>query len=127
MNLLRRGRLPHDVPVWAPEGSLFFITIKCQSPGETNSLARAWGDAVLATVAFNHTRLAWFCQILLLMPARHRMAARLFRSPFARSSRGAEKLDYILKNSVRGGLVERAEDWPWVYRPADRPPPRLGG
>ena len=33
-----------------------------------------------------------------------------------------EKADYILMNPVRKGLCERAEDWVWVYRPADRPP-----
>ena len=37
-----------------------------------------------------------------------------------------EKTSYILMNPVRRGLCERAEDWPWVYRPKDRPPPRLG-
>ncbi len=38
----------------------------------------------------------------------------------------AEKTDYILMNPVRKGLCERAEDWVWVYRPNDRPPPTLG-
>jgi putative transposase len=37
-----------------------------------------------------------------------------------------EKRNYILMNPVRRGLCERAEDWPWVYRPKDRPPPRPG-
>jgi hypothetical protein len=31
-----------------------------------------------------------------------------------------EKASYILLNPVRWGLSERAEDWPWVYRPKDR-------
>jgi hypothetical protein len=29
-------------------------------------------------------------------------------------------------NPVRRGLCERAEDWPWVYRPNDRQSPKLG-
>ena len=37
-----------------------------------------------------------------------------------------EKTSYILMNPVRKGLCERAEDWVWVYRPEERPPPRLG-
>jgi hypothetical protein len=37
-----------------------------------------------------------------------------------------EKTNYILMNPVRKGLCERAEDWVWVYRPNDRPPPQLG-
>jgi putative transposase len=28
-----------------------------------------------------------------------------------------EKADYILQNPVRRGLVDRAEDWPYVYFP----------
>jgi len=36
-----------------------------------------------------------------------------------------EKICYILMNSVRKGLCERAEDWRWVYRPSNRPPPGL--
>jgi putative transposase len=37
-----------------------------------------------------------------------------------------EKTSYILMNPVRRGLCERIEDWPWVYRPNDRPPPTYG-
>jgi len=36
-----------------------------------------------------------------------------------------EKIDYILRNPVRKNLCVRPEDWPWIYRPADRPPPQL--
>jgi REP element-mobilizing transposase RayT len=36
-----------------------------------------------------------------------------------------EKTSYILMNPVRKNLCERAEDWPWVYRPNDRLPPNL--
>ena len=36
-----------------------------------------------------------------------------------------EKIAYILMNPVRKGLCERMEDWIWVYRPNDRPPPLL--
>ena len=41
------------------------------------------------------------------------------------SNEETEKRDYILMNPVRKGCCERAEDWPWVYRPNDRPPPQL--
>ncbi len=36
-----------------------------------------------------------------------------------------EKISYILMNPIRRELCERAEDWPWVYRPNDRLPPNL--
>ena len=35
-----------------------------------------------------------------------------------------EKTSYALMNPVRWGLCERMEDWPWIYRPKDRLPPR---
>jgi hypothetical protein len=38
-----------------------------------------------------------------------------------------EKTEYILMNPVRKGLCERMEDWKWIYRPTDRPPPLLDG
>ena len=37
-----------------------------------------------------------------------------------------EKQDYTAMNPVRKGLCERAEEWPRVFRPNGRPPPRLG-
>jgi hypothetical protein len=37
-----------------------------------------------------------------------------------------EKTGYILVNPVRKGLCEQAEDWVWIYRPNDRPPPLWG-
>src|SRR5207248_3597105 len=37
-----------------------------------------------------------------------------------------EKTRYVLMNPVRKRLCERAEDWVWIYRPNDPPPPLLG-
>ena len=154
MGMPQRGRLPHEGPSWIPEGSLFFITIDCQPRGR-NHLARAGiGDAVLAAAAFNHARRVWFCRILLLMPdhlhailafsrnagmkttLRHwkkYLAGKLgiawqrdfFDHRLRDHHEALQKLDYILKNPLRRGLVERIEDWPWIYRPEDRPPPSL--
>jgi len=39
MDLPVRKKLPHTVPQWVPEGSWFFITIKCVPPGK-NQLCR---------------------------------------------------------------------------------------
>src|SRR6266508_2041159 len=35
-----------------------------------------------------------------------------------------EKTSYILTNPVRKGLCQQPEDWVWIYRPNDRPPPQ---
>ncbi len=149
-----RARLPHEVPQWVDEGSFYFITVNCD-PRERNHLARAGvGDAVLASAAFYHERLRWHCRIMLLMPDHLHGIIAFPRKPGMKRTMTqwkryltrnhkidwqrdffdhrirdhhelVEKMDYILKNPVRKGLCERAEDWPWVYRPKDRLPPVL--
>ena len=53
------------------------------------------------------------------------MAARFFDHRLRDQNELQEKTSYILMNPVRKGLCERAEDWIWIYRPTDRPPPKL--
>jgi putative transposase len=148
-------RLPHAIPPWVPEGSFFFITVHCRQRGG-NVLCRAGvGDTALAAAANYHERQIWHCRLLLLMPDHvHAILAfpsrpgmkktmRDWKHYLSRVSKVAwqddffdhrlrdhwqelETIDYIEKNPVRRGLCERASDWPWVYRPKDRPPPRLG-
>ena len=155
MDLPVRKKLPHTVPQWVAEGSWFFITIKCVPPG-ANQLCRAdVGDGVLAAVEHNHEKLVWHCSLCLLMPDHLHAIMAFPREPgmqtvitnwkrFVASRLGVkwqrdffdhrlrdhheldEKIGYILMNPVRKGLCERAEDWVWVYRPNDRPTPRLG-
>jgi putative transposase len=154
MNHPVRKKLPHTIPQWVDGGSCFFITINCEPRGR-NHLARVGpGDAVLAAAAYYHEQLRWHCRVMLLMPDHSHGIVAFPRDPtmgqtienwkrflsrnhkidwqrdfFDHRLRNhhelAEKLDYILKNPVRKGLCERAEDWPWVYRPNDRPPPLL--
>ncbi|HWN96466.1 MAG TPA: hypothetical protein VNT99_15660 [Methylomirabilota bacterium] len=153
MDRPQRARLPHEVPSWVAEGSFFFITINCESRG-ANSICRAGaGDAVLAAAAHNHEKCAWHCRLMLLMPDhlhaiiafprepamktilshwKHFLAAKakidwqrdFFDHRLRNHHEEQEKISYILMNPVRRGLCERAENWPWVYRPNDRPPPR---
>jgi putative transposase len=144
--------MPHAVPQWVPEGSFFFITINCEPRGQ-NQLCRAGaGEAVLGAARHYHEHLTWHCRLMLLMPDHlHGIIAfprepgikktvtnwkryitfhhgicwqRDFFDHRLRDQREVEeKISYILMNPVRKGLCERAEEWPWVYRPADRPPP----
>ena len=151
MDLPVRKRLPHAIPQWVPEGSWFFITIKCV-PQHKNQLCRAdVGDGVLAALAHNHDKFVWHCRLALLMPDhlhgvfafppepgmkttitnwKHFVSAKLgvdwqrdfFDHRLRNVAELLEKTSYILMNPVRKGLCERAEDWVWVYRPTDRPP-----
>ena len=110
------------------------------------------GDAVLAAVRFNHERFIWHCRLCLLMPDHVHAIIAFPREPgmattiknwkkFVAGKHGVdwqrdffdhrlrdhheleEKTSYILMNPVRKALCERPEDWTWVYRPNDRPPP----
>ena len=155
MELPIRGKLPHAIPQWVPEGSWFFITLKCMPRGK-NQLCRAGtGDAVLAAMKYNHDKLIWHCRLCLLMPDHlHAILAfptapglatvikhwkkyvalkhgvdwqRDFFDHRLRDHHELEKrMSYILMNPVRKGLCERAEDWIWVYHQSDRPPPLTG-
>jgi REP element-mobilizing transposase RayT len=148
-----RARLSHSVPQWVPGGAFFFLTINCDPRGK-NQLCRAGvGDAVIAAFAHHHDQFLWHCRIALLMPdhlhaiigfplepglqrlitAWKKFLARdqavswqrdFFDHRLRDHHEEGEKLSYILMNPVRRGLCERAEDWRWVYRPKDRPPPR---
>ena len=150
-----RKKLPHDIPQWVADGSWFFITVKCVPPGKNQLCHANTGDAVLAAIKHNHDKLVWHCRLALLMPDHWHGIMAYPREPgmktvmknwkrFVARHHGVdwqrdffdhrlrdhheldEKTDYILMNPVRKGLCERAEDWIWVFRPKDRPPPSFG-
>ena len=156
MEFPKRNRLPHEVPHWVPDGSFFFITIKCQPPAQNHICRTGIGDALFTAAAYYHTHLLWHCRLMLLMPD-HLHGIIAFPSEpgmkttvsnlkrYLAGSCGIEwqrdffdhrlrdhheegaKTDYILQNPVRKGLCKRTEEWPWIYHPADRMPPKLGG
>jgi hypothetical protein len=130
----------------------FFITINCVPPGKKQLFRADTGDAVVAAVKFNHERFVWHCRLGLFMPDHMHAIIAFPRDPgmettvknwkmFVAGNHGVdrqrdffddrlhdnqeldEKTSYILMNPVRKGSCERAEDWVWVYRPNDRPPP----
>jgi REP element-mobilizing transposase RayT len=153
MRLPVRKELPHTIPQWVADGSWFFITINCVPRGKNQLCREGTGDSVLAAVKFNHERLVWHCRLCLLLPDHMNAIIAFPREPgmettmknwkrFIAGKHGVrwqrdffdhrlrdhheveEKTSYILTNPVRKGLSERPEDWMWVYRPNDRPPPR---
>ncbi len=153
MDMPVRSRLCHEIPQWVSEDSFFFVTINCQ-PRDQNHLCRAGiGDGALAAAGHNHDHLVWHCRLMLLMPDHLHGIIAFPRDPGMKTAitnwkkyvartlgvswqrdffdhrlrdphEEDEKQSYILMNPVRKGLCARPEDWPWVYRPCDRPPPR---
>ena len=63
-----RKKLSHTVPQWVPEGSRFFITIKCLPPGKNQLCQAGIGNGVLAAMAHNRENHLWHCCLCLLMP-----------------------------------------------------------
>jgi putative transposase len=154
MDLPVRKKLPHTIPQWVAEGSWFLITINCV-PRYKNQLCRTVvGDAVLAAIEHHHEKLAWHCRLCLLMPDHLHAILAFPRQPgmatmiknwkkYVAAKHGVdwqrdffdhrlcdhhevdEETNYILMNPVRKGLCEQAQEWPWIYRPSDRPPPPL--
>jgi len=148
-----RKRLPHELPQWVNEGSFFFLTINCASRSANQLCRTGLGDTVLKAAAFYHEHFKWHCRLMLLMPDHLHGIIAFPRDPgmkttvsdwkkYLARNHGVEwqrdffdhrlrdhhelqeKTGYVLMNPVRRGLCERAEDWPWIYRPADRLPPR---
>ena len=140
----RRKSLPHAIPAWVPDGSLWFVTINARVRG-LNSLAK---NDVYAAVraAFAHHENLHRCRLVLLvvMPdhlhcllhvSREFGLTRLvteLKSYLART-RGVvwqrnffdhrlrdpwqqfETADYLRMNPVRAGLVVHSWEWPYVY------------
>jgi putative transposase len=127
--------------------------LNCNQDGAQRTARPTVGEAVLAAMRFNHERFLWQCRLCLLMPD-HLHAIMAFPSEpgmattiknwkkFVAGKHGVdwqrdffdhrlrnhheleEKTSYVLMNPVRKGLCQRVEDWVWVYRPNDRPPPQ---
>ena len=150
----QRKSLPHERPLWLrPEDGIFFITV-CGEPRGKNQLCYSnIGRAIFDSVEFRNQNAVWYAHLVCLMPDHlHALISFPYERPmrqiiadwkrflatklkiewqrdfFDHRLRDHHELDektsYILMNPVRKGLCERAEDWEWVYRPNDRPPPQ---
>ncbi|NCD22426.1 MAG: hypothetical protein EOL90_05730 [Spartobacteria bacterium] len=144
IRLPQRKRLPHEVPPWVAEDAVFFITLNAQERGKSLLLeqdrpARLW-ESAQCYVRQN----AWWPHLFLLMPDHLHLLASFTRSSgprvvlpkwkrwtaralgirwqrdfFEHRIRNAqeyqEKAHYIRQNPVRKGLVNKPEDWPFVW------------
>ena len=155
MNLPVRRRLPHEIPQWVAESSVFFITITCETRSTNQLCLPDVGEAILAAATHNHQNHIWHCRLMLLMPDHLHAIISFPREPglktvisnwkkfLARTRKihwqrdffdhrlrdhheELEKTNYILMNPVRKGLCVHAEDWPWVYSTNDFDPPISG-
>ena len=138
-----RKLLPHQVPGWVPEESLFFVTQCAESRGQNTFCCPEVAEELFRSAAFRVKSGQWWIEILLLMPDHiHLLAApvgehslervvgdwkrwiaghakvRWQRGFFDHRLRPGEqadqKLEYIRQNPVRAGLVAEPELWPWA-------------
>jgi putative transposase len=128
-----------------PGKERYFITVCCQRRGKNQLANPDPGYAVLETIRYRHARGIWYAHLALLMPDHAHLilsfpqiekrtqtivskwkerTAKSFRIEWQRDffehrlrkeASFREKADYILANPVRGGLVEKVEDWPYVF------------
>ena len=134
----------HDVPPWVDAAaSDFFITICCKRR-ETNQLCLTGiGEALLDSAKFYRERQKWFPWLFLLMPdhvhmivasgqgrsvetvlagwkrftaTKYRIAWQqgFFEHRLRRNESADEKAQYIRQNSIRAGLVNEVEEWPFL-------------
>ncbi len=142
--LPKRKKLPHEIPSWAADDSIFFITISCRERGKNQLCAPHVTAPLFETVAFRQGRGDWFVHLLLLMPdhvhalisfprdrsmktvisqwkeiAAKQTGIKWQRDFFDHRLRAGEsfreKAAYIRMNPVRAGLAKRPEDWPYVW------------
>ncbi|ATC64146.1 hypothetical protein CMV30_09365 [Nibricoccus aquaticus] len=131
------------MPPWAPDNSLYFITVACAVRG-VNQLARADTTHLLRdSLRFRQECGQWQISLVLLMPdhlhalirfnpergiqrtvldwkrytakaARVQWQQDFFEHRVRDEAACQEKWRYILFNPVRAGLVKTPEEWPYL-------------
>jgi len=139
-----RRRLDHTLPSWVAVDATFFVTINAHERGVNHFCKPDVGPAILDAIRKYQDDEKWFCSIALLMPDHVHMTISMGREHDLSKTLGAwkrwlakkyglkwqrnffehrlrndeseyEKRCYIADNPIRAGLVERREDWPWVW------------
>jgi putative transposase len=128
-----------------PQQEIYFLTINCRQRFANQLAIADRSERLFETVRHRQTQLLWWPHLLLLMPDHlHALmsfppSTRCFQSIVSkwkewtakqlgivwqrdffehrlrREESRRNKADYILQNPVRKNLVERAEEWPFVY------------
>jgi len=128
-----------------PNREIYFITINCQKRGRNQLARPEIADPLFETVRHRRDTFIWWPHLFLLMPDHlHALLSfppsgkrfkivlskwkewtakqlpidwqtDFFDHRLRRDESLREKADYILANPVRAGLVQHAEDWPYVF------------
>ncbi len=140
----KRKTVPHAIPPWVEDGSLFFITICCETRGQNILCEKHKAESLLEATHHFHQLARWYVRLFLVMPD-HVHGLLAFRGESSMTKTVADwkrytarklvitwqknffdhrirnheslssKVQYIRMNPVREGLVQRTEDWPYVF------------
>jgi putative transposase len=143
---LIRKRLSHRTHFAGRFGATYFITICCQQRGVNQLCQTETAAVLLKTARIYHDQRQWHLKLLLLMPdhlhalismdgenlmselirnykritsklAKVRWQRNFFDHRLRHNESSAQKFDYISQNPVRAGLIDSADNWPYVFVP----------
>ena len=147
MGLPERKQLPHEVPLWVPDGAVYFLTICAAKRGDVGFTKPETAAALIKATKHYQEINRWHVPLFLVMPdhvhgvfcmpSHHEMkktvsswksftakhtGIRWQRDFFEHRLRSGESFDakalYIRMNPVRAGLCAKPEEWPYVWPPA---------
>ena len=128
-----------------PQREVYFITINCEKRFQNQLALSAVSERLFETIRHRQEKFLWWPYLFLLMPDHLHALLSLppsgkplkqviskwkewtakeikiewqrdfFEHRLRHDESRREKADYILQNPVRGKLIARAEDWPFVY------------
>ena len=128
-----------------PSKSHYFITVNCTVHGKNHLANDVVGNAIIETVKHRNTQGVWYTHLAMVMPDHVHFVLSFpitekkvqtivskwkewtaktlkvhwqrdfFEHRLRKEESFRQKVDYVLANPVRAGLVQRTEDWPYVF------------
>jgi putative transposase len=141
-----RGHLDHALPSWVDSSAIFFVTINSRARGVNYFCIEDVSRPIFDAAHQYQIEQRWFCEVLLLMPDHLHMLVSVpwnkelveiigpwkqwlarahkikwqenfFDHRLRRDESGEAKWLYICQNPVRAGLIDKSEEWPWIWTP----------
>ena len=128
-----------------PSKAHYFVTVGCERRGKNQLARPKVAGGIFETVKYRNTRGVWYARLVMIMPDHVHLLLSFpdtekrvqivvskwkewtaktlkiqwqrdfFEHRLRREESFREKADYILANPVRVALVEKAENWPYVF------------
>jgi len=149
MTEFKRKRMRHHMPSWVKEDVIYFITINTLPRGTDQLAKADTAKAIKQSIQHYTDNHKWLPFLFVLMPdhlhtlvslntAQHTIAQIIspwksylkktqnidwqdgfFEHRIRDDNSLVAKADYLRQNPVRSGLVEKKEDWPYIWDQTD--------